>query len=163
MVAAVCAVVAYQGAVAEEEQVGVRVEEGAARVAAEAVDVPSVASCARLAGAAVVVGVDVEVEGSRRGGPRLPCRGGEEHTKFECFSFLEDLRAAVSASREACMCVQEGGRALPLRIPCTDRQSRPRLGTLDRLLDYPWWRRARVGERGKRALGCLAARAREGS
>lgn len=44
VVAAVCAVVAYERAVAEEEQVRVRVEEGAARVAAEAVDVPPVAS-----------------------------------------------------------------------------------------------------------------------
>jgi hypothetical protein len=48
VVAAVCAVVAYQGAVAEQEQVGVRVEQGAARVAAEAVDVPSVAGCGVL-------------------------------------------------------------------------------------------------------------------
>jgi hypothetical protein len=42
MVAAVCAVVAYQRAVAEQQQVRIRVEEGAARVAAEAVDMPSV-------------------------------------------------------------------------------------------------------------------------
>ena len=48
VVAAVCAVVAYQRAVAEQEQVGVRVEQGAARVAAEAVDVPSVAGCGVL-------------------------------------------------------------------------------------------------------------------
>jgi hypothetical protein len=44
VVATVCAVVAYQRAVAEEQEVRVRVEQGAARVAAEAVDVPSVAS-----------------------------------------------------------------------------------------------------------------------
>lgn len=44
VVAAVCAIVAYQGAVAEEQQIGIRVEQGAAGVAAEAVDVPSVAS-----------------------------------------------------------------------------------------------------------------------
>jgi hypothetical protein len=43
VVAAVGAVVADEGAVSEEQQVGVRVEEGAARVAAEAVDMPSVA------------------------------------------------------------------------------------------------------------------------
>jgi hypothetical protein len=49
VVAAVCAVVAYQRAVAEEQQVRIRVEEGAARVAAEAVDVPSVSSWALLA------------------------------------------------------------------------------------------------------------------
>lgn len=42
MVAAVCAVIAYQRAVAEQQQVRIRVEEGAARVAAEAVDMPSV-------------------------------------------------------------------------------------------------------------------------
>lgn len=45
MVAAVCAVVADEGAIAEQQQVGVRVEQGAAGVAAEAVDVPSVPSC----------------------------------------------------------------------------------------------------------------------
>lgn len=42
VVAAVGAVVADQGAVSEQQQVGVRVEQGAARVAAKAVDVPSV-------------------------------------------------------------------------------------------------------------------------
>lgn len=42
VVAAICTVVAYQGAVAEQQQVRIRVEEGAARVAAEAVDMPSV-------------------------------------------------------------------------------------------------------------------------
>lgn len=45
VVAAVGAVVAYQRAVAQQQQVRVRVEEGAARVAAEAVNVPSVARC----------------------------------------------------------------------------------------------------------------------
>lgn len=45
--AAVRAVVAYEGAVAEEEEVRVRVEEGAAGVAAEALDVPPIAGCAR--------------------------------------------------------------------------------------------------------------------
>jgi hypothetical protein len=49
VVAAICAVVAYQGAVAEEQQVRVRVEQRAARVAAEAVDVPSVSGWAMLA------------------------------------------------------------------------------------------------------------------
>lgn len=38
----VCAIVAYQGAIAEQEEVGVRVEESATGVAAKAVDVPSV-------------------------------------------------------------------------------------------------------------------------
>ena len=46
VVAAVGAVVADQGAVSEQQQVGVRVEQGAARVAAKAVDVPSVSRCA---------------------------------------------------------------------------------------------------------------------
>lgn len=41
--AAVGTVVADQGAVAEEEQVGVRIEEGLARVAAKTVNVPSIA------------------------------------------------------------------------------------------------------------------------
>lgn len=41
--AAIGTVVADQGAVAEEEQVGVGVEEGQARVAAEAVNMPSIA------------------------------------------------------------------------------------------------------------------------
>ncbi|KAH8632094.1 hypothetical protein IG631_13777 [Alternaria alternata] len=49
MVAAVCAVIAYQRAVAEQQQVRIRVEEGAARVAAEAVDMPSVSGWAMLA------------------------------------------------------------------------------------------------------------------
>jgi hypothetical protein len=42
VVAAICTVVAYQRAVAEQQQVRIRIEEGAARVAAEAVDMPSV-------------------------------------------------------------------------------------------------------------------------
>ena len=42
--AAVCAVVAYQRSIAEQEQVGVGVEEGAASVASKAIDVPSVSS-----------------------------------------------------------------------------------------------------------------------
>ncbi|KFZ11385.1 hypothetical protein V501_04804 [Pseudogymnoascus sp. VKM F-4519 (FW-2642)] len=45
--AAVGAVVADEGAVAEEEQVGVGVEEGVALVAAEAVEMPSVVCCGR--------------------------------------------------------------------------------------------------------------------
>jgi hypothetical protein len=42
VVAAICAVVAYQRAIAEQQEVRIRVEQGAAGVAAEAVDVPSV-------------------------------------------------------------------------------------------------------------------------
>jgi hypothetical protein len=44
-IAAICTVVADEGAVAEEEQVGVGVKQGAAGVTSEAVDVPSVAGC----------------------------------------------------------------------------------------------------------------------
>jgi hypothetical protein len=46
-IAAICTVVADEGAVAEEEQVGVRVKQGAAGVTSEAVNVPSVAGCER--------------------------------------------------------------------------------------------------------------------
>lgn len=46
--AAVCAVVADEGAIAEEEEVRVRVEKGAARIASEAVQMPSIASCSRV-------------------------------------------------------------------------------------------------------------------
>ena len=45
VVARVGAVVADEGAIAEQEEVGVRVEERAAGVATEAVDVPSVSRC----------------------------------------------------------------------------------------------------------------------
>ena len=44
VVAAVCAVIAYQGPIAEEQEVGVGIEECTAGVAAEAVNVPSVPS-----------------------------------------------------------------------------------------------------------------------
>ena len=43
--AAVGAVVAYERAIAEEQEVGVRVEEGSACVAAKAVYMPAVTSC----------------------------------------------------------------------------------------------------------------------
>jgi hypothetical protein len=49
VVAAICAVVADERAIAEQEQVRIRVEERATGVAAEAVNVPSVARCAVLA------------------------------------------------------------------------------------------------------------------
>lgn len=44
-IAAVGAVVADEGAVTEEQEVGVGVEKSAACVAAEAIEVPAVASC----------------------------------------------------------------------------------------------------------------------
>lgn len=43
--AAVGTIVANEGAVAQEEEVGVRIEEGVTGVAAEAVDMPSIAGC----------------------------------------------------------------------------------------------------------------------
>lgn len=43
--AAICAVVAYKGAIAEEEEVRVGVKEGTAGIATEAVQVPTIASC----------------------------------------------------------------------------------------------------------------------
>lgn len=43
--AAVCAVVADEGAIAEEEQVCVRVKDGATGVALEALEMPSMAGC----------------------------------------------------------------------------------------------------------------------
>lgn len=45
MVAAVRAVVADEGAIAEQEEIRIRVEQGAAGVAAKAVNVPPIASC----------------------------------------------------------------------------------------------------------------------
>ena len=57
MVAAVCAIVANQRPVSEEQQVGVRVEERAASIAAEAIDVPSVTSCVL----SVYAGLSVDV------------------------------------------------------------------------------------------------------
>lgn len=47
-VAAVCAVVTNKGAVAEEEEVGVGVEECAAGVASETIYMPSIASCTEI-------------------------------------------------------------------------------------------------------------------
>lgn len=44
VIAAVGAVVAYERSVAEEQEIRIRVKEGAASVAAKAVDMPSVAS-----------------------------------------------------------------------------------------------------------------------
>jgi hypothetical protein len=47
-VAAVGAIVTNEGAVAEKEQIGVRVEQSAACVTSEAVDMPSVAGCEEI-------------------------------------------------------------------------------------------------------------------
>lgn len=43
--AAVCAIVADERSIAEQEEIGIRVEESAASIAAKAVDMPSIASC----------------------------------------------------------------------------------------------------------------------
>jgi len=48
VIAAICAVVAYERSIAKEEEVRVGVEESAAGVAAEAIDMPSVSSCTAL-------------------------------------------------------------------------------------------------------------------
>jgi len=45
--AAVGAVVAYEGTIAEQEEVGIRIEQGATSVTAEAVNMPSIASWRR--------------------------------------------------------------------------------------------------------------------
>lgn len=42
--ATICTVIANEGAIAEEEKVGIRVEEGTTSIASEAIDVPPVAS-----------------------------------------------------------------------------------------------------------------------
>ena len=59
-VATVRAVIANEGAVAEQKQVGVRVEQSAACVAAETVDVPSVAGCEEVRRRRWCVLVDAE-------------------------------------------------------------------------------------------------------
>jgi hypothetical protein len=46
--AAVCAIVADERSIAEQEEVGIGVEECAASIAAKAVYMPSIASCRRL-------------------------------------------------------------------------------------------------------------------
>jgi hypothetical protein len=75
VVAAVRAVVADERAVAEQQQVRVRVEERAARVAAEAVDVPSVPRCSMSVWHSIVVV-------SQR----------EMHTELKGLALLEDLQ-----------------------------------------------------------------------
>ena len=80
-IAAICTVVADEGAVAEEEQVGVRVKQGAAGVTSEAVDVPSVAGCER----------GRESDGWRSMG------GLSGHTELKSLAFFQDLHKTVSA------------------------------------------------------------------
>jgi hypothetical protein len=78
VVAAICAVVAYQRAVAEQQQVRVRVEEGTAGVAAEAVDVPSVTRCLMsVCHSFMCVRLWLREAGRREGGRGCPCLNGK--------------------------------------------------------------------------------------
>lgn len=70
--AAVGAIVADEGAIAEKEEVGVRVEEGATAVAAEAVNVPAITGCTWVSQGEYIVRED-------------------DATKLECFAFLKYL------------------------------------------------------------------------
>lgn len=85
MVAAVGAVVADERAIAEEQQVGIRVEQGAARVAAKAVDVPSIPSWPMS-----VCGQQAAVHGMWRGARNAVCLRGMR-TELKSLSFLENL------------------------------------------------------------------------
>lgn len=76
--AAICTIVADKGAVAEEEEVGVRVQEGTTRVAAETVNMPTIARWK-------VISISIS-EGNHE----------ETRTKFEGFSFVEDLHHTES-------------------------------------------------------------------
>ena len=71
--AAICTVVADEGPITKKEKIRIGVEECAASVATEAVNVPSVASC-------VIVSWWFGNYGS-----------GSILTQFKCFSFLENL------------------------------------------------------------------------
>jgi len=70
---AVGAVVADEGAIAEEEEVCVRVEDGAAAVAAEAVQVPSVSRYVQVSMVMSKIAIDMDL------------------TELECFAFFEYL------------------------------------------------------------------------
>jgi hypothetical protein len=90
VVAAVGAVVADERAIAEQEQVGVGVEEGAAGVAAEAVNVPTVASCAVLAVLAAVIG--------RLSGARDAMSRRGTHTELEGLALLKNLKRRLAVA-----------------------------------------------------------------
>jgi hypothetical protein len=138
MVAAVCAVVAYQRAVAEQQQVRIRVEEGAARVAAEAVDMPSVSGWAMLAYDMLGRWSGGSGGGRKARGWRWSRRG--IHTEFKGLAFLEDLSASLARIYDLVL----------------DRRLWVGPGTLhDVLAMYvsvkeQWWRAARVLPRGCR-------------
>ena len=116
VVAAVGAVVAYQRAVAEQQQVRVRVEEGAAGVAAEAVDVPSVSRCS----------LSVCHWTWCLNGKCIPSSKAFPSSRiWTLVSRRKRRRASI-------------GRVLPLRIPCTDTRHRPGpAATLGMLLASP--------------------------
>jgi hypothetical protein len=86
MVAAVCTIVTNQRAVAQQQQVRIRVEQRAARVAAEAIDMPSVPRC--------LLSVSHSQGRRERGGPLR----GKVHTELKGLSFFENL-AGVSNGR----------------------------------------------------------------
>lgn len=128
VVAAVCAVVAYQRAVAEQQQVCVRVEKGAARVAAEAVDVPSVPRCSMS-----VCHSTAGASGHGRAGARGAWCLAEKCIPSSNAFPSSRIWAAVSDCARCWI-----GPVLPLRIPCTDTRHRPgRSATLGRLLASP--------------------------
>lgn len=77
--AAVSAVVADERAIAEQQQIGVGVEESAAGIASEAVDVPSISRCSKVSRVR-------QLESSF--GENID---GKVLTEFECFAFFEDL------------------------------------------------------------------------
>lgn len=52
---AVCTIVAYQGAVAKKEEVGIGIEKCIAGVASEAVDMPSVAGCTHVSRSRITI------------------------------------------------------------------------------------------------------------
>ena len=112
VIAAVGAVVADQGAVSEQQQVGVRVEQGAAGVAAEAVDVPSVAGCGYVSGGC-------RAEWKARARRRVPVAG--------CSAYLVRMPCLPRESCYPCRQARFTGR-IRLR-PHTCRQHTPTPGS----------------------------------
>jgi hypothetical protein len=118
-IAAICTVVADEGAVAEEEQVGVRVKQGAAGVTSEAVDVPSVAGCER----------GRESDGWRSMGGLLG------HTELKSLAFFQDLHKTVSARNG--LVILHVWSGAPRRSPCKGRRH-PRRPWATRGQATPW-------------------------
>lgn len=128
VVAAVCTVVADQRAVAEEEQIRIRVEECAAGVAAEAVNVPSVASWTKSVSSLINEGA---------------AAGRHAGVMSQWGSSIPSSKALPSSR----ICLDVSGwdncdrpALVPLRILCTDTRRRPGpAATLGRRLATPWW------------------------